>query len=77
VEEADLAATLRAKLISWVLISIVIPSAFSSRTASTTSPTSSGSSALVTSSSSSAPVRSRAFVPCHAGILSSNSHLER
>ena len=47
-----MSATSRAKLISCVASSIVTPSAFSSRTASSTSPTSSGSSALVTSSSS-------------------------
>src|SRR5581483_6490285 len=42
----------RANAISWVAISIVIPPAASSRTTFRTSPTSSGSSALVTSSSS-------------------------
>ena len=47
-------ATSRAKAISCVAISIVMPSALSSLIAASTSPTSSGSSALVTSSSSSA-----------------------
>ena len=45
-------ATSRAKPISWVLSSMVTPSALSSVSRSSTSPTSSGSSALVTSSSS-------------------------
>ena len=46
-------ATSRAKAISWVAITIVMPAAASARTISSTSPTSSGSSAAVISSSSS------------------------
>ena len=57
--KATSSATSRAKPISWVAITIVIPSAFRSRTAASTSPTSSGSRALVTSSSSSARGRRR------------------
>ncbi len=50
--KTTLSATSRAKAISWVTTTIVMPSAASSRMTASTSPTSSGSSALVGSSKS-------------------------
>jgi hypothetical protein len=52
IEEADVIRDLAARLISWVAITIVMPPAASSRIVFSTSPTSSGSRALVTSSKS-------------------------